>query len=106
MIPFVLMPTIGSPAIIVGLVFANIAMGIFLAARSRPMSRSPAIAAGVAIAVGVAVVAATPGRVVQPNEALIAAQGWQLFESREDEIASVQAGQNRSPRSCGSAGHR
>ncbi len=46
-----------------------------------------------AIAVGVAVVAATPGRVVQPNEALIAAQGWQLFESREDEIASVQAGQ-------------
>ena len=91
-IPFVLMPTIGSPAIIVGLVFANIAMGIFLAARSRPISR-PAIAAGVAIAVGVAVVAATPGRVVQPNEALIAAQGWQLFESREDEIASVQAGQ-------------
>ena len=91
-IPFVLMPTIGSPAIIVGLVFANIAMGIFLAARSRPISR-PAIAAGVGIAVGVAVVAATPGRVVQPNEALIAAQGWQLFESREDEIASVQAGQ-------------
>ena len=91
-IPFVLMPTIGSPAIIVGLVFANIAMGIFLAARSRPISR-PAIAAGVAIAVGVAVVAATPGRVVQPNEALIAAKGWQLYESREDEIASVQAGQ-------------
>ena len=91
-IPFVLMPTIGSPAIIVGLVFANIAMGIFLAARSRPISR-PAMAAGVAIAVVVAVVAATPGRVVQPNEALIAAKGWTLFESREDEIASVQAGQ-------------
>ncbi|MFL5647725.1 MAG: fused MFS/spermidine synthase [Chloroflexota bacterium] len=91
-IPFVLMPTIGSPAIVVGLVFANIAMGIFLAARSRPISR-PAMAAGVAIAVGVAVVAATPGKVVQPNEALIAAEGWQLYESREDEIASVQAGQ-------------
>jgi spermidine synthase len=90
-IPFILMPTIGSPAIVVGLVFANIAMGIFLAARSRPISR-PAIVSGVVIAVAVAVVASTPGKVVQPNEALIAAKGWQLYESREDEIASVQAG--------------
>jgi spermidine synthase len=90
-IPFILMPTIGSPAIVVGLVFANIAMGIFLAARSRPISR-PAIVSGVVIAVAVAVVASTPGKVVQPNEALIAAEGWQLYESREDEIASVQAG--------------
>ena len=91
-IPFVLMPTVGSPAIIVGLVLANVAMGIFLAGRSHPIARA-AIGTGVVIAVGVAVVAATPGRVVQPNEALIAAKGWQLFESREDEIASVQSGQ-------------
>src|SRR5690349_1248835 len=91
-IPFVLMPTVGSPAIIVGLVFANIAMGILLAARSRPMSR-PAIVTGLVIAVAVAVIARTPGKVVQPNEALIAAKGWTLFESREAEIASVQAGQ-------------
>ena len=90
-IPFVLMPTIGSPAIIVGLVFANVAMGLFLAARSHPISR-PALATGIAIALGVAVTAATPGRIAQPNEALIAAKGWTLYESREDEIASVQAG--------------
>jgi spermidine synthase len=40
----------------------------------------------------VVVMAASPGRIVQPNEALIAAKGWQLYEAREDEIASVQAG--------------
>ena len=90
-IPFVLMPTIGSPAIIVGLVLANTLMGIALAIRARPPSRQ-AIATGVAIAAAVAIIAATPGRIAQPNEALIVAKGWQLYESREDEIASVQAG--------------
>ena len=91
LIPFVLMPAIGSPAIIVGLVLANTLMGIALAIRARPPSRQ-AIATGVAIAAAVAIIAAMPGRIVQPNEALIAAKGWQLYESREDEIASVQAG--------------
>jgi spermidine synthase len=90
-IPFVLMPTIGSPTIIVCLVVANVAMGLALALRSRPPSR-PALATGAAIAVAVAIIGATPGRIAQPNEALIAAKGWQLYESREDEIASVQAG--------------
>jgi spermidine synthase len=91
LIPFVLMPAIGSPAIIVGLVMANSVMGIALAIRARPPSRR-ALATGVAITVAVALIAVTPGRIVQPNEALIAAKGWQLYESREDEIASVQAG--------------
>ena len=91
-IPFVLMPTIGSPVILVGLALANVALGVGLAVRSRPPSRATAMA-GLAVAAGIAVIAATPGRVIQPNEALIAAKGWQLFEAREDEIASVQAGQ-------------
>lgn len=90
-IPFVLMPTIGSPAIVVGLALANVALGLALVLRARPASR-PALAAGVAVAAGIALLAVTPGRVVQPNEALIAARGWELYEAREDEIASVQAG--------------
>ena len=90
-IPFVLMPTIGSPTIIVLLALANVALGIGLALRGRTPSRATALA-GLAVAAAVVVMAASPGRIVQPNEALIAAKGWQLYEAREDEIASVQAG--------------
>ena len=91
-IPFVLMPTIGSPNIVVLLALANVALGIGLAVRSRPMARAT-IAAGTAVGLAIAVAFATPGLIVQPNVALIRSKGWQLFESREDEIASVQSGQ-------------
>jgi predicted membrane-bound spermidine synthase len=91
-IPFVLMPTIGSPAIIVVLAGMNVALGLALAIRARPIARSTA-AAGAVVAVVIAIAAATPGLIVQPNEALIHAKAWKLFESREDEIASVQSGQ-------------
>jgi spermidine synthase len=91
-IPFVLMPTIGSPAIVVLLAAMNVALGLALAIRARPIARNTAVA-GTAVAIAIAVAAATPGLIVQPNEALIHSKGWQLFESREDEIASVQAGQ-------------
>jgi spermidine synthase len=91
-IPFVLMPTIGSPWIIVLLAAINVALGLALAMRARPVARQTATA-GLAVALAITVVGATPGLVRQPNEALIAAKGWRLFESREDEIASVQSGQ-------------
>jgi spermidine synthase len=91
-IPFVLMPTIGSPRIVVLLAAMNVALGLALALRARPVARQTATAA-IAVALAIAVVGAIPGLVRQPNEALIAAKGWRLFESREDEIASVQSGQ-------------
>ncbi len=91
-IPFTLMPTIGSPAIVVGLAIVNGALGIGLALVAHPPRRGLA-AIGIAVAVVIAIVATRPGAVVQPNVALIASQGWQLFASAEDEIASVQAGQ-------------
>ncbi|HEV8698070.1 MAG TPA: fused MFS/spermidine synthase [Candidatus Limnocylindrales bacterium] len=91
-IPFVLMPTIGSPAIVVVLAAMNVALGLALATRARPIARGPA-AAGAAVGLAIVLAVATPGLIVQPNEALIAARGWRLFESREDEIASVQSGQ-------------
>ena len=91
-IPFVLMPTIGSPAIVVVLALTNAALGIGLALYRRP--RRPALAAtGLSAAALIVVLATRPGLVVQPNEARMANQGWTLFDSREDEIASVQAGQ-------------
>ena len=93
-IPFVLMPTIGSPAIVVLLALSNAALGIGLALYVRPR-RTALAGAGVVAAVLIVVLATRPGLVVQPNEARIAARGATLFESREDEIASVQAGQDR-----------
>ena len=92
-IPFVLMPTIGSPRIVVLLAAINVALGLALAIRARPVARQSALAGGLAVVLAIAVVGAIPGLVRQPNEALISAKGWKLFESREDEIASVQSGQ-------------
>ena len=92
LVPFILMPTIGSPAIIVLLAATNAAIGLGLALIARPSAR-PAAVGAVAVLVGIAIVASRPGLVVQPNEALIAARGGTLFASTEDEIASVQAGQ-------------
>lgn len=93
-IPFVLMPTIGSPAIVILLALTNAALGIGLSLWTAPRRRAVG-ALGMLVAVVIIVLAARPGLVVQPNEARIKAEGWTLLESREDEIASVQAGMGR-----------
>ncbi len=92
LIPFVFMPAIGSPAIIVLLAAVNATVGLILACLSRPIARPTAVAAAAVLLV-VAIVAIRPGIVVQPNEASILARGGTIFASTEDEIASVQAGQ-------------
>jgi spermidine synthase len=94
-IPFVLMPTIGSPAIVIVLAIANAALGIFLAIRAGPSSRWMAMAGAAMIVVTVAV-AMRPAAIQQPNVALIESVGGRIFASSEDEIASVQAGQKSS----------
>jgi spermidine synthase len=93
-IPFVLMPTIGSPAIVVLLALSNAALGVGLGLWAPPR-RTLVAGAGAVAAVLIVVLATRPGLVVQPNEARILDRGATLFESREDEIASVQAGQTR-----------
>jgi spermidine synthase len=90
-IPFVFMPTIGSPAVIVVLALTNAALGIGLALWARPR-RIALAGTGFLAAALIVVLAAVPGLVVQPNEARMVDQGWTLFESAEDEIATVQAG--------------
>jgi spermidine synthase len=94
-IPFVLMPTIGSPAIIVVLALANATLGICLAVLAGRRARWVA-AAGAVMIVVTAVLALRPGTLVQPNVALIESLGGRIFQSSEDEIASVQAGQKSS----------
>ena len=91
-VPFVLMPTIGSPAIIVLLAAVNAGLGLILALVARPRTRSTALV-GALVLVLIGLVVVRPGAVVQPNEAYILARRGTIFASTEDEIASVQAGQ-------------
>jgi spermidine synthase len=93
-IPFVLIPWLGSPLLVAMLALTNAGLGLLLARRlidghlGRRMTATAAL-------VGIVIVATTlmPGVLVQPNEAYIASVGGDLFDSTEDEIASVQAGQ-------------
>jgi spermidine synthase len=94
-IPFLLMPTIGSPWIVVVLALTNAALGVALAIRARPHGRLLA-PIGVVVIVGILVASVLPRTIVQPNEALLLSEGAQVFASDEDEIASVQAGQRTS----------
>src|SRR6185369_8633078 len=62
---------------------------------ATPSRRSGRLIAGVGALVLIAIVvtAIRPGVLVQPGAAYIQSVGGKLFESAEDEIASVQAGQ-------------
>jgi spermidine synthase len=91
-IPFILMPTIGSPAIVVLLAVVNLSVALGLALIADPRRGSTLVADLVAVAI-VGLLVARPGAIAQPNEAWIASKGGTLFASTEDEIASVQAGQ-------------
>ena len=94
-IPFVLMPTIGSPAIVIVLAVMNATLGVVLAWLATPRSRWLSIV-GVGLIVVMVFVAARPGAITQPNVTLIESLGGRIFASDEDEIASVQAGQKSS----------
>jgi spermidine synthase len=91
-IPFVVIPAVGSPAAVALLALVNVATALALALRSSAV-RQWATAAGAAV-VGIAIVGALvlPNVIVDPSIARIRDGGATMFESREDEIASVQAG--------------
>ena len=93
-VPFLLIPVLGSPLLLAALTAANASLGIVLAWRLVGGRTGRVISlTGVAVAAAIIVAAIRPGVLVQPNEAYIASAGGHLFASREDEIASVQAGQ-------------
>lgn len=102
-IPFFVIPAVGSPAAVALLALINVGTGAVLLARLSGRSGISAVqragAGVVAAIVGLAIVGTlvTPGWIVDPSVARIRAMGAPIFESREDEIASVQAGKLATP---------
>ena len=92
LVPFILIPVLGSPVVVAALALGNASLGIALALRSRTPGRAMA-AIGLAVAVLAASTPFVPGLLVQPNESHLQTVGGRIFASTEDEIASVQAGQ-------------
>ena len=90
-IPFLLMPTIGSPAVVVLLAATNALVGIWLAYIASPR-RLGFVAVGIAMLITVVAVSLRPTGIQQPGVAYIQGAGGVVYESREDEIAAVQAG--------------
>jgi spermidine synthase len=99
LVPFALIPFIGSPRSVLLLAALNLLTGVALARKVAPAATirrlsnlvMPTVAAVVgAVIIGLVVI---PGALVQPNEVRIRTSGGTLFEAREDEIATVEAGQ-------------
>ena len=91
-IPFVLIPVIGSPASLAVLAVTNVITGWFLIARtglSRQISRRLS-AAGI-VATAAVIVSIVAGVFVDPGIARLARTDATLYRSHEDEIASVQS---------------
>ena len=93
-IPFIVIPAVGSPAAVALLALVNVATGLVLALRGTAIRQR--VTTATAVVVGAAIVAALvlPNIIVDPSVARIRMNPTAtLFESREDEIASVQAGE-------------
>ena len=94
-LPFVLIPWLGSPAVLAGLALVNVAVGGWLLVQDRSMVPSRRTIGAVAAAgIGVVVVAtALAGSAFRnPTIHRIEAGGGRIFAATEDEIASVEAG--------------
>ena len=94
-VPFFVIPAVGSATAVGLVVLVNAGLAVWLALRGRIRERIPRLA--VATVGGAAIVVAVVGLVVggvfvDPSVARLKANGGEIFASREDEIASVQAG--------------
>jgi spermidine synthase len=97
LIPFFVIPAIGSPMAVVLLALVNAATGIVLAATRlrRLVARVGIGGAGVAAALILVATIAIPNAVVDPTDARIRSIGGEVERAVEDEIASVRAGRLR-----------
>jgi spermidine synthase len=101
LIPFAVIPTIGSPATLAVLALVNVAVAVVIALQRPPTGRAGVffrrrvITASLSVVVGglILVGVGTSDLFVDPNVHLVRRLGGQIDASREDEIASVQAGQ-------------
>ena len=107
LVPFLLIPWLGSPKAAALLALVNVAVGGAIALGSRSGTgrtrRTTPVLAGV---VGIAIVTASlaPAVLVSPNEARLRMVGATIFGTSEDEIATVEAGQRTSTRELWVAG--
>ena len=96
LVPFLLIPVLGSPHATALLALVNVAVGAAIALTSSSASGrarwTTPIVAGV---VGIAIIAASfaSSVLVSPNEARLRRIGATIFGTAEDEIATVEAGQ-------------
>jgi spermidine synthase len=95
LVPFVVIPAIGSPGAVAALALVNAATGVTLAVtrlRDRPSLRLGLTAAGVGAAGLILLALLRPGAIVDPTFTRVTAAGGAIAASAEDEIAAVQAG--------------
>ena len=95
-LPFVVIPLVGSPATLAGLALVNalVGAGLFIAVRGPSLVGWFAGGlSGAAAAALIVVVAATGTGFVNPTIRLVAQEHGTVFASTEDEIASVVAGE-------------
>jgi spermidine synthase len=94
-VPFFVVPAVGSAQAVGLVVLVNAVLAIWLALRGRIRERMPRVTVvglgcTAIVVVGVGLVVGTV--FVDPTVARLRARGAEIFASREDEIASVQAG--------------
>jgi len=95
-VPFFVIPAIGSPDAIGVIALINVVLGIVLAGAAPIRSAAGRITTyglGAVTAAIIVIALATSGILVDPSVARIQELNGELFASREDEIASVQAGE-------------
>jgi spermidine synthase len=94
-VPFFLIPAIGSPASLVVLAIVNLALGLALLVHGTEFARLPrltAAGAGAVLAVVTAIALIIPNPLVLDPGATRLQRGSGLVANKEDEIAAVQAG--------------
>ncbi len=95
-IPFIVIPLVGSPVALGLVAIVNAVTGVAVALGGRierPVPRVVTGTAGVVVAVGLVVAIVGGGLFIDPSIARIQKAGGVVYQSAEDEIASVQAGQ-------------
>jgi spermidine synthase len=93
-LPFFVIPAIGSPATVGALAVVNLAIGLVLTSslRTRPAEFRPRMAFAGVVGAFLVVAIVTNRVFVEPSSLRITRAGGTVYASTEDEIASVQAG--------------
>ncbi len=92
-VPFLLIPAIGSPASLAALAVTNALTGVFLISRAGWSDKmSPRLAVAAALAAAALIIGLGARVFVDPGVVRLERRGAALYRTDEDEIASVQSG--------------